>query len=302
MKTVVIAGGTGTVGSRLKEILEVQGFSVLILSRNNQKASEDDSIILWDIKKKQVDDRFNEANIIINLAGAGIADSRWTEERKKLIINSRVNTTRFLIEEVLRRSITLDHFISASAIGFYGDGGHDVLTEESGIVQDDFLSRVCQLWEREARKASAISKQVAIIRIGTVLSPKGGALEKMSKTIPFGIANVLGSGEQLMSWIHVDDLCGIFRHIIEDNLNGIYNAVAPKVYDNKNFTRILRDTLNKHALLVPVPEFALKIALGDMSRVVLNSSNVSAAKIIESGYKYIYPDLQNALTNIYQNE
>lgn len=300
MKTIIIAGGSGTVGTRLAQILNIEEYKTLILSRNKKKCSIDDRFIYWDIDNGVVDQRITEASCIINLAGSGIADGRWTKKRKKEIVSSRVESTRLLLSSIKQHKIPLESYISASAIGYYGDGGTQLLTEESGVITKEFLSDVCVQWEEEAQAAQPLCQSLSIVRIGTVLSKTGGALEKMDKSIPFGIASYLGSGNQLMSWIHIDDLCHMIAYLIDKRLSGIYNGVAPEVLSNKDFTKTLRDVINPNALLVGTPSIALKLALGEMSRVVLNNSNVSAHKIINKGFSFKYPTLKNALENLYQ--
>lgn len=299
MKTIVVAGGTGMVGSQLIPMLEKEGWQVKILTRNKQKSKNGAKYILWDLESGFIGEGYSEADVVINLAGEGIADGKWSEERKKSIINSRIKSTQLLISAAEKNSKKLQAYISASAIGYYGDGGDKLLKEDTGVVTEEFLSDVCVLWEEEAKKAQAICPQVSIVRIGTVLSSEGGALEKMDATIPFGVANYLGSGNQYMSWIHIDDLCGIIIHLIKEQLAGTFNAVAPTTYRNKEFTRILKNTINKHAVLLPAPAFGIKMIFGEMARVVLNSSKVSAEKLISSGYQFVFPELEKALHDIY---
>lgn len=300
MKTIIIAGGSGTVGSRLAQILKTKEYKTLVLTRNKEKCTRDSSFIYWDVENGEVDNRITEADSIINLAGSGIADGRWTNKRKEEIMSSRVDSTRLLISSIKNHSIPLESYISASAIGYYGDGGTQLLTEESDVITKEFLSDVCVRWEEEAHKAKSLCPSFSIIRIGTVLSKQGGALEKMDKSIPYGIASYLGSGDQLMSWIHIDDLCHMITFLLEKRLSGIYNGVAPEVLSNKEFTKILRNTVNPKALLVGTPSLALKLALGEMSRVVLNNSNISAQKILKSGFSFKYPTLRNALDDLYK--
>ena len=302
MKSVVIAGGSGIVGSRLSNILKKAGYSVFILTRNKVKTQKLEHFIHWDIENGIIDDQFAEADIIINMAGSGIAEGRWTTKRKKEAINSRLDTTQLLISEVKKRKMNIDSYISASAIGYYGDGGDKLLREEDGVQTDEFLSQVCVAWEDAASKASSITDKVCILRIGTVLSPSGGALEKMDITVPFGVANYIGNGKQLLSWIHLDDLCQMVQHCMEQPLNGIYNAVAPEVISNKDFARSLRDVINPKALVLPAPAFGVKMIFGEMARVVLNSSNVSADKIQAAGFKFSYPTIDQALSQLYPSK
>ena len=303
MKTIVIAGGSGTIGTKLKSLLANSEYRVCILTRNKEKADKDESFIHWDIGNGYIDEQFdNQVEVVINLAGAGIADGRWTPKRKRAIIDSRIESNKLLIETAKSRKIRLKNFISASAIGFYGNGGNSLLTEDTDPMTDEFLSQVCVLWEESADLARSISDHLCILRIGTVLSEEGGALEKMDQTIPFGVANYLGNGKQLMSWIHVTDVSEMIIFAMKNNLQGIYNAVAPEVVSNKNFTKILRDVVNPRALVLPAPALGIKVIFGEMARVVLNSSNVSSQKIQKEGFQFSFPDLKTALEDLYQNK
>jgi uncharacterized protein (TIGR01777 family) len=295
MSKILIAGGSGLVGSLINRLAKAKGFETLILTRSPSAENE----IKWNIKNKEIDELAFSAQHIINLTGSGIADGRWTQERKEEIIKSRTESTRFLISEFAARGVTVDHFVSASAIGYYGDGRDQWLYEDTPVVTKEFLSEVCVLWEEASSLAERIAKNISVLRIGTVLSRNGGALAKMDMTIPYGVANYFGTGEQYMSWIHEEDLANMFLFMIEQNLTGIYNAVAPEVLTNKAFTKDLRDAVNAKALLLPAPAFGLKIALGEMSRVILNSSRVSAEKIIEHKFNFLYPTAKSALKDLY---
>ncbi len=215
MKSVVIAGGSGTVGTRLSELLKNAGYKVLILTRSKEKVTKNDSYLFWDLHKGEIDERYQNINYIVNLAGSGIAEGRWTDSRKKEIMDSRINSSALLISKAKERGLNIKGYISASAIGYYGDGGTKELTEDTPMVTKEFLSDVCIAWEEAGLKAKSISPSVTILRIATVLSPIGGALEKMDVTIPYGVANYLGNGKQLMSWIHVDDLCRMIKYAID---------------------------------------------------------------------------------------
>jgi len=300
MDTVLIAGGTGLVGSRLYANLVSKGYTVLVLTRNKDKAKAGAHMLYWDIERGIIDEQAATVDYVINLSGAGIADGRWTRSRKQLILNSRIDSTGFLIEYLRKREVKLKAFLSASAIGYYGDGGNKVLREEDDVVTDEFLSQVCVAWEDAAANAQDISKRLITYRISTVLSREGGALAKMDVTIPLGVANYLGSGDQYFSWIHIDDLCDMFIEGIKNmEMNGIYNACAPEQLTNKDFTRELRDAINKKALLLPAPAFGIKLAFGEMARVVLNSSRVSADKILDTGFQFEYRTAELALADLY---
>jgi len=209
-----------------------------------------------------------------------------------------VDSSKFLIRTIQEENFPIQSYISASAIGYYGDGGNQLLHEDGEVVTKEFLSDVCVAWEQAASEAQELVDNLSIIRIGTVLSPERGALEKMSQTIPYGVANYLGSGRQWMSWIHLDDICKIFLFALEHELSGIYNGVAPEVLTNKEFTNQLRKAVNPKSALLPAPALGIKMVFGEMARVVLNSSKVSSRKIENAGFKFTYPTLEMALSNL----
>ena len=300
METVLIAGGSGMIGSELEKMLANKGYEVLILSRNRQLVQSKANYIHWDVSNGQIDERFNFADHLINLCGAGIADKRWTSKRKKTIISSRIEPLQLLINKSKEYNKHFKSIISASAIGYYGDGGDELLKEDTPVQTKEFLSDVCVLWEDQAKLCESITSKLSIVRIGTVLGKGGGALAKMAMTIPYGVANFMGNGRQYMSWIHISDMCKMMIYLIEGNHSGIFNAVAPQPIRNKEFTEILQKTINPKSVLLPAPAIGLKLALGEMSRVVLNSSNVSSEKISASGFEFMFPDVESALSEIYR--
>lgn len=300
METVVISGGSGLVGSRLRNLLHDHGYRVLVLTRNLEKAKKQTHLIHWNPSAGQIGEIQDNVDHVINLAGAGIADKRWTKERKKIILESRTRSTALLVNHFRKATHPLLSFISASAIGYYGDGGNMRLKEDTPMANREFLSNVCEAWEQEAEKARNIPCRLVILRIATVLSRAGGALDKMDATIPFGVANYLGNGRQFFSWIHIDDLCQMMITAIQNkDMNGVYNACAPEELTNKQFTEELRDAINKKALLLPAPALGIKVAFGEMSRVVLNSSRVVADKILDTGFQFEFRNAEKALVNLY---
>jgi len=299
MPTVLIGGGTGLVGSRLSERLEAKGYTVLHLSRTANLAARFPAYH-WDVEAGTIDpEAVKQADYVINLAGAGIADKPWTQARKELIISSRTETTA-----LLRRSFTdLEHrpqaFISGAAIGYYGDRGDTVLTEEAQ-PGEGFLSESCVAWEKAIEQVSATGIRTVGIRIGVVLTPKGGALEKMLLPLKAGVSTYFGSGKQWYSWIHIDDLCDLFIHALEQgSMQGFYNGVAPNPVRNKELARTLLSASAKKGLVLPAPAFVLRIAMGEMADVVLQSTRVSSEKTEHTGFIFQYPELEPALVDLF---
>ena len=300
VKSVLIAGGSGMVGKRLKKMLELNGYQVFSLTRQQDLAAQDVSYLYWNIEEGFIDPLALSCDHVINLSGAGIADQKWTPQRKELLIKSRTESTKFLIDQLSKRPVKLQNFISASAIGYYGNTGDKVCDEGCPPITNDFLSIICQKWEAAAKPALSITENFTILRISTVLSRNGGALSKMDKTIPFGIANYLGNGRQYLSWIHIDDLCRMFIHCLETpQKDSLYNAVAPEVLTNFHFTKVLRDVINPYAFLLPAPQKALRLLLGEMADVVLNSSRIYSQRIRNNGFSFDYAELRPALNQLY---
>ena len=296
MKKVIITGGTGLVGQRLTTLLKHKGFEVNILCRNPKRPNE----FKWNIDEHYIDERvFEQASAIIHLAGAGVADKRWTEERKKEIIESRTKSARLLYKYLSGSKHPVASFISASAVGFYGDRKSELLTEDSANGSG-FLAEVCKVWEEEAEKFSALNIAVSKIRIGIVLSKDGGALPKLDFPIKFGIGAYIGDGKQFVPWIHIDDLCNIFIHLLEKNLHDTYNGCAPDIKTNKEMSETIAMVLHRPFIPFPAPGFILKTVMGEMASMLLMSNNCSSQKIINTGFVFQYPELKEALQNIYK--
>ena len=300
-ETVLIAGGTGLVGSRLSFLLKEKGYQVIHLSRTaNPDATY--PAYAWDLNKMSIDQKaVEQADYIISLAGAGIADKPWTQQRKQLIIDSRVNSNVLLWDTIKQLDKQPKAFIAASAIGYYGDSGESIVDERS-TYGSGFLTESTIQWEAAIQDNQLESVRTVLLRIGVVLSTKGGALPKMMMPFKFMTATYFGDGRQWYSWIHIDDLANLFIAAIEKaSMKGVYNAVAPKPVRNKAFTETIGKVLNKKSILVPAPTFALRIGLGEMADAVLFSTRVSADKTLESGFKFQYPDLEVALKDIIAN-
>lgn len=297
MKKVLITGGSGLVGSKITELLLNNDFKVAYLGRTPKQKGE---VITykWDYKENYIDpNAFDGVDYIINLAGANVGDGRWTTSRKKEIYDSRVLSTQLLFDTVRDNNIPIKKFISASAVGFYQDS--DKLMTEDMPAGESFLADVCKDWEEKAHQFESINIPVAIVRIGIVLSTKGGFASEMSRPIKLGFGAVLGNGKQMISWIHNDDLAAMFLKTIEDeNFKGIYNGVSPEPASNAAITKEMAKILKMPIWLPKVPAFALKLLLGEFSYELLVKHNISARKLVDTGFKFKYVELNNALTSV----
>lgn len=298
MQKVIITGGTGLVGKRLTELLISKNYEVTILSRNPKKPNE----YKWNPDENYIDEKaFEGAAAIIHLAGAGVADKRWTNERKREIIESRIKSAQLIHSYLETGKYPVQHFVSASAVGFYGDRGNEVLTENSSRGTG-FLADVCKLWEKEADTFADLNIAVSKVRIGIVLSKNGGALPKLDFPVKFGIGAYIGNGKQYVPWIHIDDLCNIFISILENKIkSGTYNGCAPDIKTNKEMSQTIAQVLHKPFIPAPAPAFVLKTVLGEMASMLLMSNNCSCKKIEETAFAFQYPTLVEALKNIYNS-
>lgn len=296
MATILITGGTGLIGKNLKKKLTIKGYTVHVLTRSPKEEGE----FRWSINEKYIDENaFKGVTHIIHLAGAGIADKRWTTKRKKELVDSRVKSANLLYKKVQDLKIPLQGFISASGIGYYGAITSDTIFTEEDAPENDFISTICIQWEKAAHQFKNIAIPTTILRTGVVLSKNDGALSKMNTPL---FLSALGTGKQYIPWIHINDLCNLYIKAIEDsNFIGVFNAVAPEHQTNNNFTKTLGNIINKTVLPINAPSFVLKTALGEMAYILLNGSRVSAKKTSQF-YNFEYPDLNAALNNIYNEE
>ena len=296
-KTILITGGSGLVGTRLSELLSEKGYKVTHLSRNpkNKKFKT----YYWDLAKEEIDaEAITSADAIVHLAGAGVADKRWNEARKKEIYDSRINSTQLLLAKVKELNPKLSYFLSASAIGYYGWDTGDRLVDESTAKGDGFLADVVADWEKEASKFKEESVSIGSVRVGVVLSEKGGALVEIAKPIRLGFGAPLSSGNQYMSWVHLDDLCHVFIHMLENKVEQVVNGVAPQPVTNKVLTKAIAKQLGKPLFLPNVPTFALRLMVGEMADMLVGGNNVSSKKIEELGFTFQYPKLDQALQHL----
>ena len=291
MAKILVTGGTGLVGRRLTALLTEKNHEVRILSRNPKNENE----FKWDYSKGFLDDKAIEnIDYIIHLAGAGIADKRWTKERKEVILNSRVATANLIFDKIKAQNIPLKGFISASGSNYYGAQTTAKVFKESDAVGTDFLGQVCLKWEAAANQFKDLNIPVTILRTGVVLSKTGGALEKMRTPI----VSPLGSGNQYMAWIHIDDLCNLYIKAIEETFVGVYNAVSPEFHTSKTFSKALAKAIKRPFLPIAVPGFLLKLVFGELAIILLHGSRLSSDKIKEKGFIFKYKELALALKNL----
>jgi len=295
---VLITGGSGVVGTRLTELLLQKGYQVVHLGRTTRNGTV--HTFGWDPGRGKLDDKaLDGVGVIMHLAGASIAGKRWTSRYKKEILSSRVDSTRLLFQSIKKKKTTeIRIFISASAIGYYGlINGHNPLTE-ADKPGHDFLATVVQEWEAEVDKVSSLGPRVSMIRTGIVLSEAGGALPQMTRPIRLGIGAPLGSGEQIVSWVHIDDLCRAYIFLMENQLSGPLNVTAPQPVSNKVLTKAIAERIGKRLWLPNIPEFVLKVALGEMAEAVLTGNAVSSEKIMSKGFRFAYEEIKGALRSL----
>jgi uncharacterized protein (TIGR01777 family) len=295
MEKVLITGGSGLIGRRLSFLLKSRGYEVRILSRSNNPKNNYKTFV-WNVSEQYINDSaFEGLNHIIHLAGAGIADKRWSEKRKKEIIASRVASTNLLYNTVKRLKTPLNSFISASATGYYGAVTSETIFEEKDKPAKDFLGKVCSLWEDSIFQFNEIKIRTVALRTGIVLSKDGGALKKMKTPV----ITSLGNGKQYMPWIHIDDLCELYIKAIEDQeFKGAFNAVSSEHISNLSFSKKISKIFNYPFLALGAPSFILQIVFGEMSTIILNGSRISANKIKQAGFKFKFENLEKALKNL----
>ena len=293
MQTILIAGGTGLIGDRLSALLQQKGYTVRLLSRKPKGAGQ----YAWDPAKGTLDVAALEGvEAVINLAGAGIADGRWTAARKQLIIDSRVESARVLRTAFQKNNIFPKTYLSASAIGYYGNSGEHWMQEDTPPLDDSFMVQCCGAWENAAEEIGALGIRTVILRIGVVLAKEGGALPEFVKPLRFGLGAYFGNGQAWYSWVHRDDICQMFIWALEnEQVAGVFNAVAPNPVRNIDLVKATAKAMRQPAVFAPAPPFALRLMLGEMSAVVLNSNRVSSEKIRAAGFHFSFPQVEGAL-------
>lgn len=297
-KHILLTGGTGLIGKRLTARLLAGGYAVSHLSRsagNNPQVKT----YLWDVNKGEIDAScVDDVDIIVHLAGAGIADERWTDERKKEMVDSRTKSIGLIYDLIKHKKHTINSVISASAIGYYSDRGEELMTEESP-PSNDFMAKCCIAWENAVDEGRAMGLRIVKFRTGVVLD-KEGALLKMAAPVKLFVGAPLGSGKQWVPWIHWQDVVDMYLYAIEnENFTGVYNMVSPNPVTNTQLTKAIAKQLHRPLWAPNVPAFVLKLLMGEMGTIVLGSTKVSAQKIEGEGFKFKFPVIVPALKDIY---
>lgn len=299
MANILITGGSGLIGGKITDILKEKNHKVAWLSTSLKNDDvKDVKIFNWDpVMNKVDDDASGWSDYVIHLAGAGVADKRWTQARKKEILQSRTQSTNLLHEHLSGSDQKPKAIISASAIGYYGYKTTDKVLDEETEPGSDFLSEVTKEWENHTEAFSNLNIRNVRLRIGIVLDKEGGALKEMTGP---SVLTPLGSGKQWMPWIHVDDLASMFVYALEnDSISGVYNAAATNQVNNKTLTKMLAKACGKPYLGIGVPGFILKLLLGEMAEMVLEGTRVSNNKILNAGFQFKFDKIEDALQDIY---
>ncbi|HLO71875.1 MAG TPA: TIGR01777 family oxidoreductase [Flavipsychrobacter sp.] len=302
MKTIGITGGTGLVGRVITRLLVNKGYRVIIFTRHLRPESDGVSYAFWDANKQDISiAALQQLDAIIHLAGEGVADKRWTPQRKLQILESRTIGTSFITNKILQHAPNCKVFVGASAIGYYGaDKGGRPFTETDN-ASTDFLGSTCKAWEEASESIEGKIRRV-LIRIGIVLSTEGGAFKEFAKPVKFGVAPLLGGGKQTVSWIHIEDLAALFVYALENEMmQGVYNGVAPVPVAQSQLMYSIRKNSKGISIPIPVPAFVLKIMLGEMSIEVLKSATVSSNKTEQAGFQFQYTTINKAVTALLGN-
>lgn len=297
---VLITGATGLIGSRLVKACLEKGYHVNYLTTRKEKVDSEVGYqgFYWNPETAEIDPQaLTDVSAIIHLAGASIS-KRWTKSNKKIILESRTKTAELLFRTLEDNQHSVTHFISASGIGIYPDSLTRLYTEDEEAVNSSFLGEVVTAWEKAADQFTSLGLLVTKVRTGLVLAEDGGALPAIARPIKLGVGAALGSGNQWQSWIHLDDVAGIYMEVLEGKLEGTYNAVAPNPVTNKKLTVTIAKILQKPLWLPNVPSLVLKLILGDMSKLVLQGQRVSSEKIGSEGFTFRYFNLENALEDL----
>lgn len=298
--TILITGATGLIGSEIVKQCHNHNIIVHYLTTSEDKIESKPNYkgFLWDTKNQTIDSHcLKGVEAIINLAGATISE-RWTDAHKKAILQSRLQSLQLLKDTLSKTEHSVKQLISASAIGVYPDSLTNYYEEDYLATSSSFLGKVVEKWEAKVDEFESLDLIISKVRIGLVMSDEGGALMEMIKPIKLGVGAPFGKGTQWQSWIHITDLANIFVYIAQHQLEGIYNGVAPNPITNEELTKAVAKTLNKPLILPNIPEFAMKLVLGEMHIILFESQRVSSKKIEENGYEFKFSNVQPALEDL----
>ena len=298
--TVLITGATGLVGQELVNLFLQNGYTIHYLSTFKSKLVSQNNYkgFYWNPKKAEIDtNALTDVEVIIHLAGANVA-KKWTTAYKEEIIESRVLSTQLLYQTLQKNSHQVKQIISASAVGIYPDSLTNIYHETDLDIDVSFLGNVVKQWENEVSQFEKLEIIVSKIRIGIVLAKNGGALQEMAKPIQYGVGAAFGSGEQYQSWIHVQDLVVIFQFVMENQLAGVYNGVAPYPVTNSELTKAIAKTLGKPLFLPNIPKFVMKLILGEMHQILFSSQHVSCRKLLDENFQFKFASLDKALNDL----
>lgn len=305
IKTILVTGGSGLVGKPLVRQLVQKGYKIHLLSRGEIRNNKTEGIseFKWDVYKREIDkDCIEGVDAVIHLAGEEIGSKRWTDDRKKQIVESRTESIRMIYDLMRRNKNQVNHVISASAVGYYGDRGNELLTETS-LPSKDFLAETCIAWEEAVDEGEKFGVRIVKLRSGIVLDKNGGILPQLDKPLMFGLGIIPGHGSQWVSWIHLRDTLAIYTYALEnENMKGAYNMVAPEPVTLGQLCRNVAASKKKSPLYLHIPEFALKIAIGEMSLMVLESTKASSEKLNRMGYNFEFADIEKATSDIYNGQ
>jgi uncharacterized protein (TIGR01777 family) len=296
-EVVLITGASGLIAQELSKKIE-NDYEVRLLTRNKKNENEYE----WNVKTGTLDESALEnVSHIIHLAGANISEKRWTAERKKELISSRIDSAKILSDGLRKKNIKLKSFISASGINYYGTKTTEIIFSENDPHGNDFLSEVVILWEKAADefKLQNLAERVVKVRTAVVLSEKEGALKKMLPPIQYYIGSSLGKGKQYMPWIHIKDICSIYEFALKNpHINGAYNANSPEHTTNENLTKKIAKTIKKPLFMPNVPGFILKLIFGELANALLEGSRASSQKIQDAGFHFEFPNLETSLEDL----
>lgn len=300
--TILITGATGLIGKEIVKQCHAEGHNVHYLTTSKSKLANEHNYkgFYWNPDAKDIDHTcFEGVSTVINLVGASIS-KRWTTKYKQEILESRTKTAQLLIDTIKANKYLIDHVISASAFGIYPSSLTNYYTEENDTVSDSFLGEVVEQWEQAVDEFKTLGCKLAKIRIGLVLSEDGGALPEIVKPVKFGAGAAFGHGKQWQSWIHIQDLAGIFLYTLKYKLEGIYNGVAPNAVTNTELTKMVAKVIERPLILPNIPKLAMKLMLGEMHILLFESQRVSSQKIETKGYHFKFANLRPALQDLLQ--